>query len=85
MPCVAKGSSTEREAAIAAHLAFHKQLSFLRECLTQVIVELGKTIRIRRETRNLPQPEPLAGEIAHQGLGTRIGEELLQVVSDQFT
>ncbi len=61
-------------AAILANLVLDEQLGFLPQRVAEVLVELGKRLRVGRDAAHVAQVEPLAGKIADERRGTRIGE-----------
>src|SRR5262249_35722920 len=61
------------DAGIRAQLSFHKQLSFFAERLAQVLVEIGKDVRIRCNATQLGDIQPIENEALYQRVRTRVG------------
>src|SRR5207302_788778 len=59
---------------ILAQAAFKEQLCLPLERFAQIVIEIGKLIRVGGERPNAAQQEPLSGEIVYQRLGARIGQ-----------
>src|SRR5258708_2186746 len=62
------GIQEAHQAAIFANDTLEEKLRFLLERFTQAVIEIRKGFRIRLDRPQIPQQEPLAGEIAHQGV-----------------
>ena len=87
MPCeplvdegVVSGHQIEH-AAVLPQDAFEEQLGFALKRLTQVVVEVGKQIRIGDDAAEVPQMEPLTGKVADEGKRTRVGEQAAHLLA----
>jgi hypothetical protein len=62
------GAQQVEHVAIVANQAVEQQLGLAAERLAQVVVEVGELVRIGRDTADVAQLQPLAGEVVHQRL-----------------
>ena len=59
-------------AAILAHDARKEQFRLATECLSQLVVEVGKVRRIRLVALEVSQHQPLAGKVVNERAGLRV-------------
>src|SRR5215470_11214794 len=71
--CVVRPDQIEHTAILAQH-AVEEELGFLPEGLSQVVVEVPIKSSIRGDGLDIPQPQPLSGEISSKIERTSIGE-----------
>ena len=63
------GAEQVEHVAIFAQDALEEQLRFAAQGLPQVVVEIGKQPRVRRDRREIAEVEPLLREVVDQRLG----------------
>src|SRR2546422_265196 len=68
------GAHQIEQAAILPNLALDEELGFGPERLEGIRVDLRIDVRIRREVLDVPQVEPLAGEVLDERLRSGIAE-----------
>src|ERR1700722_11887891 len=66
--------------AVLADDAGKKQLRLAREGLPQIVVEIRKDVRVRSNPLQVPQLQPLPGEVADERVGARIGQHALDLL-----
>ena len=78
------GIQQVEDAAILAHDAFEKQLRLELERLPEVVVVVKQGFRTRLVPVDIADVKPLAGEIVHQRLRTRIREHPAHLLLQHF-
>ena len=68
------GGHQIEHAAILGHDAADEQLELALERLSQVVVEVGKVVLVRRGVAKISDLQPLPGEVVHQRARAWIGE-----------
>ena len=67
------------DALVFAQHALDQELGLLPQRVAQIVVEIRERRRIRLDTRDVAQEQPLPGEIRHERLRARIGEHALHL------
>src|SRR5205823_7431665 len=68
------GGEQIEDAVVLAHDAVEKQLGLAHKRLAQVVVEFGKQVFTRYGVFQIPKLQPLADEVLHDRIRSRIGE-----------
>ena len=68
------GRQQLQHAAVGAHLAVEEQLRFAPECFSEVVVERREERAVRGDGLQVPEIQPLSGEVGGQRAGARVVE-----------
>ncbi len=68
------GAEQIERAAVLVEVRLEEEIGFLLKGLAEIVFEVGKGIGVRRVRAQVPDVEPLAGEVADEGAGARIRE-----------
>ena len=79
---VVRAQQVER-AAVLRDDALDEQLGLAPERLAQVVVEVGERPRVRARRGEVPQIQPLAGEVGDERLGLRIRQHALHLLLER--
>ena len=68
------GRQQVQHAAVLAHHALEQQFRLAAERLAEVVVEVREVVLVRNRGPQVPQLQPLPGEVSDQRLGAAIGQ-----------